>query len=276
MFKRYKFPLPSGQTSEPTQKESSLISAPRAEQRILILFTPRTGSSRLAHIMKSCGTLGDPGEVFNPLFVARVAKRYSANKFSDYIEALLRYRVSNNTFSCKATYFHIVRFFGSSQSFFEEIKPTHIIWLYRKDIVAQAISLARLNQTGVAHSIDRNTRAVLEAGEHFEYQRMTILRCLLSILTMEALSILMLRRHRITPLSLTYEECAECSPGVILARIHNHIGTTQAKSLPISDIHEKLAGNHGRPYQERFERQHKLLIRTVVRIRNIYLTRKPC
>lgn len=222
--------------------------------------------------MKSSGMLGDPGEVFNPRFVSRVAERYGVNKFSDYIEALLRHRVSNNIFSCKATYFHIIKFFGSSKLFFEEIKPTHIIWLYREDIVAQAISLARLNQTGVAHSIDTKTAAVIEAGEQFEYQRMRILRCLLSIITMEVLSVLMLRRHRVTPLRLTYEECTAHSPEMLLARIHDYIDCRLADSSPISDIHKKLPGKHSRPYQERFEREHKVLIWAIAHIRNIYLT----
>jgi LPS sulfotransferase NodH len=271
MLKRYKFPLRSTETSEPIQQRADATSVPRATQRILILFTPRTGSSRLAHLMKTSGTLGDPGEVFNPLFVTRVADRYSVNQFSDYIDALLRYRVSNSVFSCKATYSHIVGFFGSSKSFFKEIKPTHIIWLYRRDIVAQAISLARLNQTGVAHSIDKNTKAVIEAGEEFKYQRLTILKCLLSIVTMEIRSVVMLKWHKVMPLSMTYEECTECDPSVILARIHDHVGTTQTESLPFSDIHEKLAGEQARSYQRKFEHQHKLLVCTVARMRNLYL-----
>lgn len=140
------------------------------ERRYVIFFTPRSGSSRLTDMAASTGYLSTPGEMFNPAFVPRIAKRMRVTNIESYVDGLLRKRNTHGTFGCEIAFRHLHNTFGGMKEMLRLLSPTTYFWLIREDIVAQAVSLTRMAQTRISHSVSTTEDQEAAAEAVFQYE----------------------------------------------------------------------------------------------------------
>lgn len=116
-----------------------------------VAMTPRSGSSYLMDLFLKTNKLAEPGEYLNPGFVPNIAMALQVNNLSDYWLELIKRKGSENLFGVKVSFFHFMPLIetGLDELFFENNK---IIFLKRKNIVKQAISLYLATQSNIFHT----------------------------------------------------------------------------------------------------------------------------
>lgn len=240
-------------------RRTAIMALPPAERRYAIFFTPRSGSSRLTALASGTATLGQPGEVFNPALLPGIARALSAGSMAEYVALLCRKRNAQGTFGCQITHDQLTASFDGPRAFLDLVAPTHVAWLVREDIVAQAVSLSRKLQTRLAHSVGASPARQTEAEARFAYDARQIARALSHIARQERLTERLLRRHRLRPLRLSYERTIAAGPEATLAALARHLGLPPP-SCAASAGHEKLAGTKALDFAARFRAEHPRLV----------------
>ena len=212
------------------QKHDAYMSWTPAETRYVIFFTPRSGSSRLTDLLTSSKRLGRPEELFNPAFIPGIATTYSARNIKELVALLLRGHTSGRVFGSEVTFNHIFFGFLTGGRFLSAVKPTSTIWLIREDIVAQAVSVSRMIQTNVAHSVQGDGADRQVAEDLFHYHPKQIRSAIARIRWMETNTEKVIGRHRLAPLRLSYEQCVGQSEGDLVQQIAQHVGVDMPPS----------------------------------------------
>ncbi len=124
---------------------------PRPERnRLIILFTPRSGSSWFGDLLTSTRVLGNPNEFLNQDINADIVRRFGARTEVDFLNALETETASGNgVFSMEVIWGHIEL---SEIDLLGYYRGAQFAYLRRKDILAQAISLLLATETGVFHN----------------------------------------------------------------------------------------------------------------------------
>lgn len=255
------------------EKRAKLLSRPAPERRYAIFFTPRSGSSRLTEMCEGTGVLGRPGEALNPAFLPTIAERMQADTPSAYFDTLGRMRAAGGTFGLELTYLHLRLGCGSERAFLDALRPTAAVWLLREDIVAQAVSLSRMLQTDIAHSLQTDDRAQHEAETVFRYDRRQILSQLMQLLWLEIRTERMFARHGIAPLRLSYERVTHRPEAETLAGLAGHIGVTLPAGAGGESRHTKLSGEKAAEFAGRFRTEESGFVRRIHERRQAWLGR---
>lgn len=141
--------------------------------------TPRSGSTYFASRLWQAGDLGAPLEYLNPIHVEQMMRRLEAPTYPAYWLALQRVRTSpNGVFGHKLFMPYYLEAGRADPSLLPMLRSDLAVHLYRRDKVAQAVSLARAQQTQAWASW--NTEAAAPA-----YNPGLISRCLKNILIQE-------------------------------------------------------------------------------------------
>jgi trehalose 2-sulfotransferase len=124
--------------------------------------TPRAGTSLLTGLLKSTGIAGRPEEYFWRDDMPFWAKRWSTSGFAECVSAANRAgTTSNGVFGAKLMWGYLDDFLGrlrslaggraaSDRALVERFFGRSVfIWIWRGDVVAQAVSWAKAIQTGV-------------------------------------------------------------------------------------------------------------------------------
>ena len=241
--------------------------------RCVIMFTPRSGSSRVTDILAGSGALGRAGECFNPEFLPKMAAAFGARTLEDYVALLVRGYGTPRVFTCQATYRQAVYAFGSGAEMLRQIQPTAWVWLIRRDIVAQAVSAARMIATGVAHDTGLAAAELSAADAAFGYNGAAITRNLFSIRDNERRTEAMFARHRLAPLRLSYERLAAIDPGGVAGLFARHLGVPLPEGAAPPDRHRKLGTGKSAEIAERYRRRNRWLLAAVERGRRPMLAR---
>lgn len=249
-----------GLTHDPDKAARVAARLPRATQIYGILFTPRTGSSRLTEILKQTGALGQPGECFNPLFVPKIARTYNADGPERYVDALLRHRASGPVFGFEATIDQIDDTFGSVDAFAGLVNPDRLVWLIREDIVAQAVSISRMVQTRVGHDTGLSGHERTTTDVAFHYDARHIGHRAEAVRWRERRTEdYLIRAHRPT-LRTSYERLAGLSPGRVAALIADHVGVTLPDGIRYATTHRKLGTDKSTEFAERFRAENRAFV----------------
>ena len=134
--------------------------------RYAICSSPRSGSNFLCSILKASEQAGSPMEYFNPSYTNAFLKRLNKENISlsDLFKELESRRTSANGY-----FGNKIQFWQLMSIFKRDIKTAvaylrhqnHLIYLYRKDKVEQAVSLYIAQQTGAYQSNDpANTKEI--------------------------------------------------------------------------------------------------------------------
>jgi len=143
------------------QISSELLDQPLCPVRakVFICSTPRTGSYFLCRAMIHHG-IGIPHEYFHLLHAAIIGPRVGIDALQDswslrtdagvrraYIREVMNRRTVNGIFSAKVQWSELTRFLNNPEGL-ELFQNGHFLYLYREDLLAQAISLHISHRTG--------------------------------------------------------------------------------------------------------------------------------
>lgn len=131
-----------------------------ASLKYCVFMIPRSGSTLLAELLARTHRLGFPGESFVPDIVRTFSLAF-ADTFDSYEDFLVRQlRTENGVFGIEVE----PERFREESRFFADVKDWRHIYIWREDILAQAISLQISNDTGVWHSFSPGSQ---EAQFHY-------------------------------------------------------------------------------------------------------------
>lgn len=115
------------------------------EKSLLVLCTPRCGSTLFSEALNSCGRLGLCEEWFNyDYFNAYTTLMGSVFNFTEYMNFVTRKSLRDTGVFCLKL--HIGQLIQMNQDYdmlIESLDFDHIIYLYRRDKIAQAVSLCK-------------------------------------------------------------------------------------------------------------------------------------
>jgi len=122
------------------------------EKGLLILSTPRSGSTMFCNILTNSGHVGICDEWFNENYFAAWAfvMRKATFNLKEYLKWVCKKTIGDT--GVFAVHIHIGQLISVTEQFdfkFGDMSFDHIVWLYRRDKVAQAVSFAK------AHSLNK-------------------------------------------------------------------------------------------------------------------------
>jgi LPS sulfotransferase NodH len=174
-----------------------------------ICSTPRSGSHLLGQLLYGTGRMGCPLEYFNSGNIVHWQERAARAGAKDLVRFLVAIRTSpNGCFGLKAHFPHLKTLARhiSLNDFVTAYAHIHIV---RRDLLAQAISFARAEQTG--EWISRGPAS----GRTAVYDRRLIRRCLIEIARQNASWGCFFHAFGLRPLVVEYEALAADPPQVV-------------------------------------------------------------
>lgn len=240
---------------------------PLAERSYAILFTPRSGSSWLTDICEKTGRLSRPDECFNPGFLPVMARALGARDMDEYVELLRRNRNTFGLYGCQLTYHQLKTTFGKEDAFMRYFKNATFFWLIRKDIVAQAVSLAKMVKTSVSHGATASEEKVSESDRIFEYDSANIKHWLNHILAAEIATERFLSTYGLAPVRLSYEGITKMGSEAVLEMIGHHVGVDLTIKAAPQSLHRKISTDVNKAYAERFVEEEHVFLRQVGELR---------
>lgn len=182
----------------------------------------RAGTTFLSRVARSTGVLGSPSEWFNN---AQRNSGFRKDPRARLAEAVIHSCTQNGVYGLKvfSAHFDSLRGLGWAG----ELSNLHFVHLVRRDLLGQAISLARALQTG------QYKKDEASAGEpQFDFR--LISDCLARIAFAQARWECWFARNGIDPLRLIYEQVM-ADPQEAAEAIAEHMGLTEK---PRVDLHE--------------------------------------
>lgn len=195
--------------------EVMLENKQEASLKYCIFMVPRSGSTLLTELLARTRKLGFPGESFVPDVIRTFSLAFS-DMFSSYEEFLLsKHRSENGVYGIEI---ESERFLQESE-FFSDVKNWRHVYIWREDVLAQAISYQISIDTGIWHNFSGSPQ-----DEKFHYiSRNTILEKINFLLGVERFFLNFFRDQGLTPYKLSYEDLI-ADPIGHTRRIAEHIG----------------------------------------------------
>jgi trehalose 2-sulfotransferase len=191
--------------------------------KYIIAITPRSGSSYLCDVMKRVKRFGLPDEMLNKHFIPGIMKKIPGRTPEEYLRNVTCSRKSKNGLSgLKVSWFQFNEFL-QAMSDKDYLKDFKFIYLTRRDLAAQAVSLYKATATSVFHTNVKNSEDALRKLETLDYNFAEINYWYEHIVVQERGWQNYFFENRIFPLCLTYEEIEEDIRQVLL-RIATYVG----------------------------------------------------
>lgn len=223
------------------EKLRKLEGMPDPQTRYVIAITPRSGSSYLCDLIRQCRSMGGPGEMISPNHIQKVAGNIPGTTPDEFLRNVFRARRSPQSISgIKASWFQF-RLFTAAMAAPEVLHDMKYIYLYRRNIEEQAVSLYRATATSVFHTNIQHAEDRWKALAELPYDHGQIQFWLRHIQAQEVGWEHYFLRHQIIPLTLAYEDI-ERNVALVLRRIAAYLGAP-APSLdvaPETSVFKKL------------------------------------
>jgi len=115
------------------------------KKNLLILAAPRSGSTMFAEALNSTGQLGLCDEWFNYEYFAAylIVNKIELFNLKDYMKWIIQRTMHNGTFCLKWLVGQVDRMKRDFGVDIFSMNFDHCIWIYRRDMLAQAVSLAK-------------------------------------------------------------------------------------------------------------------------------------
>jgi LPS sulfotransferase NodH len=186
--------------------------------RYAICMTPRSGSTLLTEILSATGKLGYPLEYLQADLI-----RWLSLTFSDIYPSLddtliQGFKSENGVFGVEVQGLDLQYSLG--RSLFADLSAWRMIYLKRFNLLAQAISHARVYASMVWHNFINKTQS---DRQEKTLDRQTIINSLNMLLIQEKTFEQIFQTHGIKPLVLTYEELT-AAPIAEAGRIAKYVG----------------------------------------------------
>lgn len=222
-------------------------SADVRRQTYLLASTPRCGSHFLGHALQETNHFGVPLEYLSRGNVKSWAERLGFDGDEQALfDAIRKRRTSaSGWFGYKAHWGQFAPFVRHGRT--DVLGPiSKVVFIYRRDILGQAISYARAKQTGAWISGATEMRKAV-------YKRDLILRCIKSIRRQNRLWRSYLTRHvEIPVMSVAYEKLVADAEGE-LSKIGHFIDPSYDAMLRAAERTKRQSDTLSNEWRERFE-----------------------
>lgn len=246
---------PATQDIEKFQRERSRKEP--ATLRYVIWFTPRSGSSWLTDIATATNRLGVPGECFNPNFMPAMTQKMNAASMDQYIQILTRRRNTKGVFGCELTWYQMDRCFGDVDDFMRYFDGAPVVWLIREDIVLQAVSLVKMQQTRIAHAPEASAAERAAAEAAFTYDPEAIAQFVRHVHRAETGCEEIFATYGLKPLRLSYEHNMAMGGDNVLNAIAHHLKIKPiARETPVDSDHVQIRTSRNDAFAKRFAAEH--------------------
>ena len=173
-----------------------------------------------------------PGEVLNQEFIPSILKRIPGKTPGEYFVNVSRVRqTKNGVYGFKASWFqfeNFVRLLGDEEC----LSGYKYIYLTRRNLAAQAVSLYKATASSVFHTNIAHDDGAVRKLESLEYNYGEIDKWYRHIVSQEKGWLGYFHTHRIFPCCISYEEIDE-DPHAVVMRIALYLGVNPDKvSLP--------------------------------------------
>lgn len=211
-------------------------------KRYLLLSTPRTGSNWLAHELRSEGEMGYPYEWFSPVYLASVLARlgrpFDRRHYSDLV--LAGSTTPNGVFGLKAQLDQVIRLRNEQQFDLLELGFDAVIWLERRDVVAQAYSYVRSLKTNVFSRYTEQERKVEElSNPHLVVETSAVLNAAAQLTQWRETFEQQFRSR--TDLCLSYEDIMAEGVDSAVSQLRQLLGLAPARRSAATRDYEKQA-----------------------------------
>ncbi|PWJ12909.1 Stf0 family sulfotransferase [Jannaschia seohaensis] len=229
------------------------LARPPAPLGWVLYFTPRSGASWLCDLATRSGLLGQPDQSFSPGTMARAAARYNARSLDEYCALLPRRQARGKVWGLAVSHPQIRSAFPSERAFLKRFGQLPALWLVRRDIVAQAVSLAKMRATGLAHAPYADAAAQKAADDAFAYDAAAIGAEMARLRGFEVATEAMFARAGIDPLRMSYEENVVHPRPHLIKLIGTHAGRAATRPPALEPgPHTRLATARSHAYAARF------------------------
>lgn len=230
-----------------------LAAQPEPRSRFIIAITPRSGSSYLCDRMRKTQRLGRPEEVLGRLSINNRLKNIPGRTADEYLRHAVRVkRTANDVAGLKASWFQFENFIAAmdDRAYLAGFK---YIYLTRRDLVAQAVSLYKATASSVFHSDKQHDDAALNRLNALQYDYDAIQYWYAHIVAQEQGWQRFFYRHRIFPLCISYEDI-EYDVLAVLKRIATYVAV-QPQNIVLPDepsVFKKIGDSRNGEWAWRF------------------------
>lgn len=209
--------------------------------KYIIAITPRSGSSYLCDLIKQTRLLGSPDEYLNHQFIPNILKKIPANNADDYLKNIIKkFQSKNGVSGLKVSWFQFNDFCNTLQepAVFKQFK---YIYLMRRDLYLQSVSLYKATESNVFHTnIAHEVEAKLKLN-NLEYNYVKLEQWYRHIVSQESGWRRFFLSSNIVPLCITYEEIEE-NISEVIERILNYLNIEREtqSTKPVESIFKKI------------------------------------
>ena len=224
-----------------------------AKVNYLIGMTPRSGSSHLCDVLKNGKLMGRPGEMLSREFLPGILPNVPGRTPDEYLTHVLRaLRSSNSISGIKASWFQFKEF-REAMADPDALLKLRFIYLIRRDVAAQAVSLYRATQTTVFHTNIEHSPEALARLDKLEYDYDMIRLWRNHIVNQEIGWQKFFAEHKIFPLCIHYEDIDD-DVVEVAHRIAAFIGRPRAARDCVADasVFKKISSRKNIEWAARF------------------------
>jgi LPS sulfotransferase NodH len=241
------------------KKLEELEKMPDPEHTYIIAITPRSGSSYLSDVITKTKQLGRPGEFLSQAVIQNVVKTIPGKNSEQYLRNVMRFRKTRNHVSgIKASWFQF-RNFQDSMVDKSQLLKFKYIYLTRKDLNAQAVSLYRATATTVFHTNIEHSEEALKKLNTLQYDYTQIKNWYLHIVEQEKGWKKFFQNNNISPLTIYYEDIDD-DISKVLKRIAKYLGISVNNKVLLENnsIFEKVSDNRNVDWAQQFAIEYAL------------------
>ena len=218
----------------------------RPAKEYVILFVARSGSSHLTDLLTSAG-VGVPREWLNPAFLSGQAEAFGASDFASYFTRMRSRFTRNGIFGHEMT-------LGFYEAFSREVRLEEwfnfhgpAVFLFREDIIAQAVSLVMAIHRDFFHRIAEDCPDLPDTG----YRPQEIRHYIDTFANEERGLLDLATRSGMDVRFVSYERHTAATPEAVVKAIARHVGASADLSA-LASRHRKLGDALNQRYAERF------------------------
>lgn len=230
--------------------------------RYIIAMTPRSGSSHLCDVIKTGKWLGRPGEVLSRDFIPNILKNVPSHTPDEYFSHVFRaLRSSSGISGIKCSWFQF-KDFRAAMTTPDAVDSLRYIYLTRRDLTAQAVSLYRATQTKVFHTnVEHSAESLAKLEElPYDYEQIKFWRD--HIEAQETGWKRFFVEKNIFPLHIHYEDI-DANVAAVTQRIAAYINRPRAarEVQPEASVFRKISSRKSVEWTARFDLEYDAELR---------------
>jgi LPS sulfotransferase NodH len=236
-----------------TDRLKAVESLGEPRSKYMIAITPRSGSSWLCDAMKKTHRFGTPDEALSAQHIPHIIKRIPGYTPEAYFRNVIRSWSSRNGVSGLKTSWFQFRNFSEAMKDHSYLAGFRWVYLTRRDLAAQAVSLYKAVETSVFHTNVNHDLSALEKLAALDYRYEQIAEWYEHIAEQERGWQEYFYRHRIFPLCLSYEDIDQNLAGA-MQRLATFVGVNPDNvSLPdVPLAFRKISDDRNGAWAQRF------------------------